>query len=273
MTVRVVARDEQPGITRVAITGADGTIGTILRDGLSPAFEIIPITREPTALGGRVADLADSGALVSAFQGVDAVVHLAACASVEADWRCVLESNIAGGYNLLEAARAVPSVKRVVVASSNHVTGLFELESGPGLYDIDDDRTLGSDGAPCPDSLYGASKAFIESLGRLYNFMHGLEVIVLRIGTVLPDDDPSSVRGFRLNDSYDFDDRVTRRRTGATWLSHRDCVHLFERALRTDTQWAVVYGTSNNRRQIWSLDSARAIGFSPRDSAPADLFE
>ena len=47
-----------------------------------------------------------------------------------ATWEEVLESNIKGTYCLYEAARR-PGVKRVVFASTNHVTGFYEQE---GVY-------------------------------------------------------------------------------------------------------------------------------------------
>ena len=70
-----------------------------------------------------------------------------------------------------------PGVKRVVFASTNHVTGLYEEE---GMYTTPEMPVR-------PDSLYGASKAFGESLGRYYVDRYGLEVVCLRIGSFQPD--------------------------------------------------------------------------------------
>ncbi len=59
------------------------------------------------------------------FEGKDTVIHLAADARMEADWNSVNESNIQGSFNVFEAARR-HSVGKLVFASSNHVTGLYE---------------------------------------------------------------------------------------------------------------------------------------------------
>ena len=57
----------------------------------------------------------------------DAVVHLAANSSLEADWESVYTKNILGTYNVYEACRR-HSVRKIIFASSNHVTGLYEKE-------------------------------------------------------------------------------------------------------------------------------------------------
>ena len=49
-----------------------------------------------------VADIACLEQVVPAFEGVDALVHLAAAASVESSWDDVLRDNIAGTRNVFE---------------------------------------------------------------------------------------------------------------------------------------------------------------------------
>ena len=62
---------------KVAVTGADGLIGGVLRAGLSGRFE-------PRWLTRAEADITDMAALERSFRGTDAVVHLAATPDVEA---------------------------------------------------------------------------------------------------------------------------------------------------------------------------------------------
>ena len=62
-------------------------------------------------------------ALEQLMTGVDAVVHLGGVA-VEDSWEKILPANVAGAYNLFEAARR-QGVKRIIVASSNHAVGFF----------------------------------------------------------------------------------------------------------------------------------------------------
>ena len=68
-----------------------------------------------------VGDLGQSATAMVA--GVDAIVHLGGI-SVEATWEPILASNIDGLVRLYEAARQA-RVKRIVFASSNHVTGFY----------------------------------------------------------------------------------------------------------------------------------------------------
>jgi uronate dehydrogenase len=68
------------------------------------------------------ADLRNLAEMEAAARGADAIIHLGAV-SKEADWNAIHETNIVGIYNILEAARQC-NVARVVLASSNHVTGL-----------------------------------------------------------------------------------------------------------------------------------------------------
>ena len=159
-----------------------------------------------------------------------------------------MSSNIVGTYNVFEAAR-LARVDRVVFASSNHVVGMFEVDSGPSLYRLNDRRMIDHREEVRPDSLYGTSKVFGEALGRYYAEHHDMSVVCLRIGSVLPDDDPdgpsvaegSGWLGLSVADRY--------RRLRATWLSQRDCGRLVASALDAEVGWAVVFGTSANPRQ------------------------
>jgi nucleoside-diphosphate-sugar epimerase len=196
-----------------------------------------------------------------------AVVHLAAAASVESPWPEVLGSNIIGTYNVFEAARAA-GVELVVFASSNHVIGGYEIEGSPSLYQIDDSRVYDEHSDLKPDSLYGASKVFGEALGRYYSDRHGLRVVCLRIGSVVKDDDPAVASRSGSGGWLGLTPDELLLRYRATWLSQRDCAELFACALDSQVRWAVAYGTSDNRRKIWDLTSARELlGFRPADGA------
>src|SRR3546814_5089676 len=70
-----------------------------------------------------VCDLADPQAVMELVRGTDAIVHLGGV-SVERPFEEILPANIQGTYNIYEAAR-VHGVRRIVFASSNHVTGFY----------------------------------------------------------------------------------------------------------------------------------------------------
>lgn len=128
-------------------------------------------------------DIRDEHAVTHLFAEIEAeyVVHLAGSAEVEAPWDSVLNDNIAGTRNVFEAAR-VAGVRRVVFASSNHVTGAYE-GFPPALHLKPEPRKITVDDSICPDSLYGVSKVFGEALARYYSERFGLEAVCLRIGS------------------------------------------------------------------------------------------
>ena len=142
---------------RLLLTGAAGGLGQELRARLKAycttlrLSDIANLGDEGAGEELRPARLEDAGAVLSLLEGVDAVVHLGGV-STEQPWEPILQANIVGVYNLYEAARK-QGVKRVVFASSNHVTGFYRQ-----------DEVVGPNDPARPDGLYGVSKAFGEDL-------------------------------------------------------------------------------------------------------------
>src|SRR5690606_8985578 len=113
----------------------------------------------------------------------------------------ILQANIVGMYNLYEAARR-HGVKRIVFASSNHVTGYYRQG-----------ETIDATVPVRPDGLYGVSKAFGENLSRFYFDRYGIETACVRIGSSFPE--PKD------------------RRMLASWLSYDDLHRLVTACLTT----------------------------------------
>ncbi len=254
----------------ILITGADGQVGTALREYLGGEFNLRSLTLEPQDFPSHVGNIADLEAIRPAFQGVQAVVHLAASPSVETPWDDILTNNLIGTYNVFEAAR-LAGVDRVVFASSNHAIGMYEFDGSPELFELDDQRTFDHTVPVRPDSLYGVSKAYGEALGRYYHERHGMAVYCLRIGALRGDDNPYSDREIQGGAGMlNLTPEQTRKRMRAAWLSRGDAAELVRRCLTVeDTRWALVYGISDNPRQYWDIGHARAVlGYDPKDSAP-----
>ena len=235
----------------VAITGGHGLIAGILRAGLSDRFA-------PRWLSRSDADVTDMAALERGFAGSEAVVHLAATADPRAGWDEVLSANVIGAYHVFEAAR-LAGVRRVVFASSNHAMGMYMWDDA--WFPIATPPVEVATDAPLrPDSLYGASKLWGETLGRLYAERHGLEVVCLRIGWVPAEDKPPSSVAMRREPP-----KVAQRAPGM-WLSHRDCLSLVEAALTAEVGFAIVNGVSDNAGRWFSLDEGRRLlGWEPQD--------
>ena len=233
---------------RVLITGAAGRIGQVLRQGLKERYDLRSMyhrTVLPAAEGEdvRVGSITDLAQVEEIVDGVDAIVHMAGDPNVGASWESILEANIKGVYCLYEAAKR-RGVKRIVFASTNHVTGFYERD---GVYTTPEMPER-------PDSFYGASKAFGEGLGRYYVDAFGLQVFNLRIGSFQPD----SAVIERTSD-----------RILSTWLSHRDCVQLVWRCIEVEgVDFGIFYGISGNKRAYWDIGSARRVlGYEPEDDA------
>jgi uronate dehydrogenase len=243
----------------VLVTGSGGLIGGILRAGLSASYDVegLDVARGPGT--DWAVDMKRLRRAQPAFEGVSAVIDLAADSSASASWETVLANNIPVTLNALEAARRA-GVRRVVYASSNHVVGMFERDEPyasivGGSYDGLNPETvprLGADAPIRPDGAYGAGKAFGEAAARFYAEEHQLSVICLRIGTVNREDRPLNARQF------------------ATLLTHRDLVELVTRCLTApeSVRFGIFYGVSGNTWRLWEIDSARdVLGYRPRDNA------
>jgi nucleoside-diphosphate-sugar epimerase len=235
---------------RVAVTGADGLVGKILRAGIGSRFECRWLSRSD-------ADVTDLAALQRAFADAEAVVHLAANAAVSAHFDELVAPNLIGAYNTFEAALRA-GARRVVFASSNHAMGMYQWDDAR-FADPMHPAEVTADAPIRPDSLYGASKAWGEAVGRMYVERHGLSVVCLRIGWVTPDDARPPARGMK------HEPPDVARRGQQMWLSHRDCVSLVEAALTADVRFAVVNGVSDNVGRWFSLEEGRRIGWQPRD--------
>ena len=252
--------------TRVLVTGAEGTIGTAIREFLAERYDLRAVTRAAAPFPSHVADITDLDAILPAFAGVDVVVHLAASVDVSTPWEEILPNNLVGTYNVFEAA-ARSGVARVVYASSNHVIGMDEIDYAPGLYELDDPRVFDAAAELRPDSLYGVSKVFGEALARYYVERRGMTAVCLRIGTVRADDDSTNLEVPEPLEGLTPEQR--RHRIRATWLSRRDSAELIASAIDAPVRWAVAYGISDNPRQFWSLEEARRLlGYEPQDAAP-----
>ena len=229
---------------RLLLTGAAGGLGVALRQRLKANCDVLRLS-DRVSVGDAgpseevvLADLADAEAVSNMVRGVDAVVHLGGI-SVEGPFAPILQANILGVYNLYEAARR-HGVKRVVFASSNHVTGFYRQS-----------ETITADRPARPDGLYGVSKAFGEDLSRFYFDRYGIETACVRIGSSFPE--PKD------------------RRMLATWLSFDDLHRLITACLSTPVLGhTIVFGMSDNAVTWWDNAQAKHVGYVPKDSS--DVF-
>jgi len=248
------------GLRKVLITGISGLVGAVIREGLKSEYEItgvdlVSCEDAPTL----VADSINLTDILPAFEGVDTVVDLASEPSNFAPWDVIHKNNLACTYNALEASR-LSGVGRVIFASSNHATGMYEedkpyseiVSGNYGEVDLENFPFITTDMPIRPDGPYGIGKAFGEAAGRFYSDRYGLSVLCMRIGTLNSESKPESPRQF------------------ATLLTHGDLVQLVRCCIEApaDLKYGIYYGVSNNKRRFWDIGNARdEIGYIPVDNA------
>lgn len=120
------------------------------------------------------ADLATAD-LPALLRGVDVIYHLAGQPGVRGSWGGQFEvyarNNLLITQRLLEAAVAAGQIPLVYASSSSAYGNLATMPLHEAM-------------APAPVSPYGVTKLAAEHLCRLYNAVHGLPTISLRLFTV-----------------------------------------------------------------------------------------
>ena len=248
---------------RVLVTGLSGVVGSAMRAELEKRYEVSSLSRYGVeGLPGERnfrADISDLEAILPAFEGQDAVVHLAADRSVTAGWQSALGNNIVGTYNVFEAARETGVGRLVVGSSTTTISGHMRVEPHSHIMAGEYDKVerpyplIDEDVPPRPIGYYGVSKVYGEALGSFYSDFHGLSAIHIRIGMTISGDDPTFSPG-----------------PLALWLSHRDTADVFCKAIDAPetVRYAVLNATSDNYWKVLSLERARSlIGYEPRDDA------
>lgn len=164
---------------RVAVTGAAGLLGVHVVQELARRHEVIAADRREIAHPGvefRACDLLDLESLEKAFEGADAVVHLAAIPNPDhAPARVVFETNVMGTHNALEAAVA-SGARRFINTSSDCVYGIvFAKERRlPDYLPLDENHPLR------PEDAYGLSKMLAEESCRSFSRRGAIETVTFR---------------------------------------------------------------------------------------------
>ena len=265
---------------RVVLIGAAGYIAQRMLPELRERWDLVPIDISPTAADGTpvpgivLADLTkpNRDEYRAHFRGADAVIH---CGFVRSpggsvsfqdnrDVRFWAEhQNVALAYNVYRTALE-ESVRRVVVASSNHAADYYERLIWSGRMEM-----VAPEMPPRSDNFYGWAKAAYELLG--FVFATGrvderhLEVVQWRIGGPRDDDIDRVSPG----------DLPTMHRALGAFLSRRDQVQQAIRMVETEhiadehgVPFLIVYGISGNTHRFWSIANARdKLGYQPEDDS------
>jgi len=261
---------------KVHVTGVYGLIGNLVYGHLSAQANLYDVygsgrrtvssdradaegIRHLPASRFRLADLADAEAISSAVEGMEAVLHIGAVPDPGAPFNDILQSNVVGTYNVLEACRQA-GIKRLVYASSIMASmGYFNYQEPYAA--IREQRFDDVPAAipmvkhtdlPRPTEPYSASKIWGEGLCRAYADAYGISTVCLRIGAV------------------NKENRSLMPWTDSLWCSHRDVTNIIELALQATVQpcFEICYGVSDNQHRWVDLAPAKSqLGYVPQDSA------
>jgi nucleoside-diphosphate-sugar epimerase len=236
----------------VLVTGSSGRIGRaavaeLQRRGHSVrGFDLTPTPGLADCVAG---DLTDRAALDRVMDGIQCVVHLAATPD-DADFLTeLLPNNIVGLYHIMESARAA-GVGRIILASSGQVNW-WQQRTGPFPIRPEDPIS--------PRYWYAATKMFMEAIGRSYSEVHGMSVIIARLGwcprTPEQVDEIAATELFR--DLY---------------FSPGDAGRFFGCAVEApaELRHAVIYGASRPRVQprLDMTSAAELLGYEPQETWP-----
>ena len=171
---------------KTIVTGGAGFIGSHMVDRLvSEGHEVVVIDNHSTGRPENIshvanqitvidADLSEYGEWADTFIGADWVIHLAALAdivpSIE-DPSAYFRSNVAGTFNVLQAARQA-EIERFIYAASSSCYGIPEVFPTP-------------EAAPLwPQYPYALTKMLGENLAMHWAFVYSLPVLSLRFFNV-----------------------------------------------------------------------------------------
>lgn len=251
---------------KLLVTGLNGVVGRALRPALEKRYTLSALSRSgvDSLPDERVfkANIADLDSLQPAFEGIDVVLNLAADGGLsspdlmDAAWGSMLENNIIGAYNVLEAARNA-GVSRVILASSGATVNGYEREepyrrlvSVEPVEIPDSWKMIDEYAEPKPISLYGVTKLFGEDIGRYFALTTPLSVINLRISSC------SEV------------DHAEPGRPQANWISYRDIQQLTIKCIEApaDLKFDIFWATSDNRLGYRdNTHSKEVLGYAPQD--------
>jgi len=217
---------------RIIITGSQGCIGTILQDGLINIFDLylLDLKEKNTQKTFNIDIAREYNRLVKILRNKDIIIHLAWDFKEDFPREVIIPQNKFMAENVYSAA-AEAGVKRIIIASSVHADDYSKIKNKKDFISRN----------PWPDSPYGASKVYIESLGKYYAKYHALEVICIRFGGI----NRGNKIIYKEDPNYD-----------KVLLFKKDCIDLIESCIlakKVPNNFQVFTAVSNNRNRVHSI--------------------
>jgi nucleoside-diphosphate-sugar epimerase len=231
---------------KVLVTGASGFLGSHVAEQLAARGHAVRALLRRTSSRKHLGDVPrlelaegsveDAPSVARAAEGVDAVMHIAGIVKARSSDE-FFATNVGGTQNVLAAAKASPTVKRFIFASSQAAAGPSE-----------DGSAVPIDREPRPVTHYGRSKLASEQA--VLAEKDRLHVVVIR---------PPLIYGPRDTATLEFFQWVARGvrlvyGDGGNTLSviyASDCAAAFVQALTADVPSGARYFVEDGRVHVW----------------------
>ncbi|REC62228.1 NAD(P)-dependent oxidoreductase [Chryseobacterium pennae] len=159
---------------KILITGGSGKIGSHFIQAFFDQYQLRIFDLHPPRIQNESVEffqgnLTDKEYLIEVCKDVDIVIHLGGIANPDAPFNDLLDANIIGTKNVIDAAILGGCTKIIYASSAQTIEGYPK------------DVQINSDMAVKPGNLYGVSKCFGEALLSYYCYSSDLSAICLRI--------------------------------------------------------------------------------------------
>ncbi len=229
---------------KIIIFGGSGEIGSILYPALikeydvtigdivKPKYEVSKYQYIDISQYEQVKDiLAQNYEVVINLVGMEEVVDI----PNNKIFTEMLGKYLIGVYNILDNM-AHFKIKKIVQTSTNHVTDFYE-KNGYSLLN----REINPSDYPKSKSVYASLKLAGESLCFNYHYAFDISCICLRIGTAR--------KGINKNIEPLL-------RSSRTMIYDEDLIDLYKCAIKTEIDYGIYYGVSNNTNKPWDISNA-----------------
>ncbi|OIJ14676.1 hypothetical protein BKP37_07895 [Anaerobacillus alkalilacustris] len=239
---------------KVVLIGGAGRIGATLSEGLQKEYELLILDKNIREDKNHIeVDATKFEQLVTKIpRDTDVLINLLATQTSKriSDVEKFTDmTNVffnASYYICLAAVKL--GVPKVIFASSNHVTDIYE-EDGNSLLG----REITTQDYPMSKGLYGVLKLASENVGHIFSCEDQLNIINLRIGSV-PDNEKEAIK--------------EKSRLMKTLLSKVDVINLFRAAIETNISFGTYYGVSDNQGKPWDTkNTVEELGFKSQVNA------
>lgn len=181
----------------IAVTGGSGKLGVWVVEELQRnGYKVVSLDEKRSdrlSCKQVKVDLSNLGHVVSAMQGAEGVVHLAAIpAPIIYTHDYIFDNNVMSTYNVLEAA-SILGMRKAVIGSSESAYGFAWTPKpfAPDYFPVDENHP------DKPHECYGLSKIVGEQTGAMFARRKGMQVMALRYSTIYA---PNDYAGLNLQE-------------------------------------------------------------------------